>query len=147
MNMLAPLGPVYQAGTLSGNPLAVTAGLVVLEEISKPGFHAALTQKTTDLLHGLKTLAHKAGLPFSTTQVGGMFGCYFNAEPHITTFAQVMQSNVEMFKLYFHLMLEKGIYLAPSAFEAGFMSAAHGESEIRQTLEAAEKAFAALSKR
>ncbi len=147
MDMLAPVGPVYQAGTLSGNPLAVTAGLVVLDEISKPGFHDALTQRTTDLLHGLRTLAHKAGIPFSTTQVGGMFGCYFNPEPNITTFAQVMQSDVEMFRLYFHLMLSKGIYLAPSAFEAGFLSSAHGEPEIRHTLEAAEKAFAALAAR
>jgi glutamate-1-semialdehyde 2,1-aminomutase len=146
MDMLAPVGPVYQAGTLSGNPLAVTAGLVVLDEISKPGFHTALAQYATDLLHGLKTLAHKAGLPFSTTQVGGMFGCYFNTEPNITTFAQVMQSNVEMFRLYFHLMLSKGVYLAPSAFEAGFVSSAHGASELRHTLEAAEKAFAALAK-
>jgi glutamate-1-semialdehyde 2,1-aminomutase len=146
MDMLAPVGPVYQAGTLSGNPLAVTAGLVVLDEISKPGFHATLTQHTTDLLHGLKTLAHKAGLPFSTTQVGGMFGCYFNTEPNITTFDQVMRSNVETFRTYFHLMLDSGVYLAPSAFEAGFVSAAHGPAEIRHTLEAAEKAFAALSK-
>ncbi len=146
MNMLAPVGPVYQAGTLSGNPLAVTAGLVVLDEISKPGFHAALTQHTTDLLHGLKTLAHKAGLPFSTTQVGGMFGCYFNTEPNITTFDQVMRSNVEMFRSYFHLMLNSGVYLAPSAFEAGFVSSAHGTAEIRHMLEAAEKAFAALSR-
>ncbi len=146
MDLLAPVGPVYQAGTLSGNPLAVTAGLVVLDEISKPGFHAALTQRTTDLLHGLKTLAHKAGLPFSTTQVGGMFGCYFNPEPNITTFALVMESDVELFKRYFHLMLDSGVYLAPSAFEAGFVSAAHGDVEIRRTLEAAEKAFAALAK-
>jgi glutamate-1-semialdehyde 2,1-aminomutase len=147
MDMLAPLGPVYQAGTLSGNPLAVTAGLVVLDEISKPGFHATLAQHTTDLLHGLKTLAHKYSVPFATTQVGGMFGCYFNTETNITTFDQVMQSNVEMFKLYFHLMLDKGVYLAPSAFEAGFVSSAHGEPEIRHTLEAAEKAFAALAQR
>jgi len=146
MELVAPAGPVYQAGTLSGNPLAVTAGLVVLDEISKPGFHDALSQHTTDLLHGLKTLAHKAGIPFSTTQVGGMFGCYFNTEPNITTFAQVMQSDVEMFRQYFHLMLSKGVYLAPSAFEAGFLSAAHGPAEIRHTLEAAEKAFAALGK-
>lgn len=146
MDMLAPLGPVYQAGTLSGNPLAVTAGLVVLDEISKPGFHAALTQHTTDLLHGLKTLAHKAGLPFSTTQVGGMFGCYFNTEANITTFDQVMRSNVEMFRSYFHLMLNRGVYLAPSAFEAGFLSSAHGVAEIRHTLEAAESAFTSLGK-
>lgn len=146
MNMLAPVGPVYQAGTLSGNPLAVTAGLVVLDEISKPGFHDKLSEHTSNLLHGLRTLAHKAGLPFSTTQVGGMFGCYFNAEPNISTFAQVMQSDVEMFKQYFHLMLSRGVYLAPSAFEAGFLSAAHGAAEIRHTLEAAEKAFATLAK-
>lgn len=144
MDLLAPLGPVYQAGTLSGNPLAVTAGLVVLDEISKPGFHEKLAQTATDLLHGLKTLAHKAGIPFSTTQVGGMFGCYFNSEQNITTFEQVMQSDAAMFRKYFHLMLANGVYLAPSAFEAGFVSAAHGAAEIRHTLEAAEKAFAAL---
>ncbi|MGV3593186.1 MAG: glutamate-1-semialdehyde 2,1-aminomutase [Gammaproteobacteria bacterium] len=144
MDMLAPVGPVYQAGTLSGNPLAVTAGLIVLDEISKPGFHDKLAQYTTDLLHGLKTLAHKAGVPFTTTQVGGMFGCYFNAEANITTFDQVMKSNVTTFREYFHLMLDNGVYLAPSAFEAGFVSAAHGPAELRHTLEAAEKAFAAL---
>ena len=135
---------MYQAGTLSGNPLAVTAGLIVLDEISKPGFHDKLAQYTTDLLHGLKTLAHKAGVPFTTTQVGGMFGCYFNAEATITTFDQVMKSNVTTFREYFHLMLDNGVYLAPSAFEAGFVSAAHGPAELRHTLEAAEKAFAAL---
>jgi glutamate-1-semialdehyde 2,1-aminomutase len=146
MDMLAPVGPVYQAGTLSGNPLAVTAGLVVLDEISQPGFHAALSKRTEQLLAGLKTLAHDAGLPFSTTQVGAMFGCYFNSEPAISTFAQVMQSDVPMFREYFHLMLDRGVYLAPSAFEAGFLSAAHGEKEIQDTLAAAEAAFAVLAR-
>jgi glutamate-1-semialdehyde 2,1-aminomutase len=145
MDLLAPTGPVYQAGTLSGNPLAVVAGLTVLEEISKPGFHAALAWRTEQLLSGLQARADAAGLPFTTTQVGGMFGCYFNGERDITTFAQVMKSDVARFREYFHLMLHKGVYLAPSAFEAGFMSAAHGEAELAHTLKAAEEAFAVLA--
>lgn len=144
MQMLAPLGPVYQAGTLSGNPLAVSAGLVVLEAISQPGFHQRLTERTAQLMAGLQALADKAGIPFTTTQVGGMFGCYFTEQPEIRTFADVMTSNVERFRKYFHLMLQQGVYLAPSAFEAGFVSAAHGQHEIDLTLAAAEKAFAAL---
>lgn len=144
MQMLAPLGPVYQAGTLSGNPLAVTAGLVVLDAISQPDFHQHLTARTAQLLAGLQACADKAGIPFTTTQVGGMFGCYFTKQPEIRTFADVMTSNVERFRKYFHLMLQQGVYLAPSAFEAGFVSAAHGEQEISLTLAAAEKAFAAL---
>jgi glutamate-1-semialdehyde 2,1-aminomutase len=144
MQMLAPLGPVYQAGTLSGNPLAVTAGLVVLDAISQPDFHKHLTGRTAQLLAGLQARADKAGIPFTTTQVGGMFGCYFTEQKEIRTFADVMTSNVERFRKYFHLMLQQGVYLAPSAFEAGFVSAAHGEREIALTLAAAEKAFAAL---
>lgn len=144
MQMLAPLGPVYQAGTLSGNPLAVTAGLVVLDEISQPGFHQHLSERTSQLLQGLQMRADKAGIPFTTTQVGGMFGCYFTELHEVRTFADVMTSNVERFRKYFHLMLQQGIYLAPSAFEAGFVSAAHGDREIDFTLAAAEKAFAAL---
>ncbi len=144
MDMLSPSGPVYQAGTLSGNPLAVTAGMVVLDEISKPGFHEALTQTTATLLQGLQSLADKYDIAFTTTQVGGMFGCYFNQARTISTFEQVMQSDVERFKRYFHLMLDEGVYLAPSAFEAGFVSGAHGVNEINLTLEAAEKSFAAL---
>jgi glutamate-1-semialdehyde 2,1-aminomutase len=144
MQMLAPLGPVYQAGTLSGNPLAVTAGLVVLEEISQPGFHERLTGRTAELLSGLKRLADAAGIPFTTTQVGGMFGCYFTERDRIESFDDVMTSNVERFRKYFHLMLQQGIYLAPSAFEAGFVSAAHGDREIELTLAAAKQAFAAL---
>lgn len=144
MDMLAPLGPVYQAGTLSGNPLAVTAGLVVLDEIAKPGFHTALGERTAQLLAGLQAEADKAGIAFTTTQVGGMFGCFFTEQREIRSFADVMTSDVERFRKYFHLMLQQGIYLAPSAFEAGFVSAAHGEREIELTLAAAARAFAAL---
>jgi glutamate-1-semialdehyde 2,1-aminomutase len=146
MAMLAPLGPVYQAGTLSGNPLAVTAGLVVLDEISQPDFFSTLTLNTTTLLSGLQTLADEAKIAFTTTQVGGMFGCYFNEHRQISSFAQVMQSNVERFKKYFHLMLAQGIYLAPSAFEAGFVSCAHGANEIQATLVAAKHAFNEIKK-
>ena len=144
MDMLAPVGPVYQAGTLSGNPLAVTAGLVTLREISKPDFFDSLSVKTEFLLKGLKERADAAGIPFTTNQVGAMFGCFFSEEESVTTFAQVMACDVERFRKYFHLMLESGIYLAPSAFEAGFVSAAHGDEELQKTLDAAEKAFAAL---
>jgi len=144
MDLLAPLGPVYQAGTLSGNPLAVCAGLATLQEISKPDFFASLSAKTEFLLAGLSERALAAGIGFSTNQVGGMFGCFFTEEEKITSFDQVMACNVERFKQYFHLMLEEGVYLAPSAFEAGFVSAAHGDEEIQLTLDAAEKAFAAL---
>jgi len=144
MDMLAPVGPVYQAGTLSGNPLAVMAGLVTLREISKPDFFDSLSVKTEFLLKGLKERADAAGIPFTTNQVGAMFGCFFSEEESVTTFAQVMACDVERFRKYFHLMLESGIYLAPSAFEAGFVSAAHGDEELQKTLDAAEKAFAAL---
>jgi len=144
MDMLAPSGPVYQAGTLSGNPLAVTAGLTTLKEISKPGFFDDLTVKTAFLLKGLQERADAAGIGFTTNQVGAMFGCFFSDEQKISTFDQVMACNVERFKTYFHLMLESGVYLAPSAFEAGFVSAAHGDEELLLTLDAAEKAFAAL---
>ncbi|PCJ42811.1 MAG: glutamate-1-semialdehyde-2,1-aminomutase [SAR86 cluster bacterium] len=145
MDMLAPLGPVYQAGTLSGNPLAVTAGLVMLEEISQPDFYDNLTEQTAKLLTGLQERADAAGIPFSTNQVGAMFGCFFSEESAISTFDQVMQCNLERFKQYFHSMLDQGIYLAPSAFETGFLSAAHGEKEIQLTLDAAALAFSQLS--
>ncbi len=145
MDMLAPLGDVYQAGTLSGNPLAVSAGLVMLEEISQPGFHKALSENTEKLLKGLQDHADAAGIPFSTNQVGAMFGCFFSEDSNISSFNQVMQCNIEQFKDYFHNMLNQGIYLAPSAFEAGFLSAAHGKKEIDLTLEAAEIAFSQLA--
>jgi glutamate-1-semialdehyde 2,1-aminomutase len=145
MSMLAPNGPVYQAGTLSGNPLAVSAGLAMLEEISRPGFYEHLTQKTSELLSGLKERADNAGIAFSTNQVGSMFGCFFSEEQKINSFSKVMACDIERFKVYFHRMLEQGIYLAPSAFEAGFLSAAHGQQEIQKTLDAAEQVFSILN--
>ncbi|MCG6575312.1 glutamate-1-semialdehyde-2,1-aminomutase [Pseudomonas sp. AF32] len=144
MECIAPLGPVYQAGTLSGNPLAMAAGLTTLRLISRPGFHAELTDYTTRLLDGLQIRADAAGIPFVTTQAGGMFGLYFSGADDIVTFEDVMASDADRFKRFFHLMLEGGVYLAPSAFEAGFTSIAHGEAELKITLDAAERAFAAL---
>lgn len=144
MELLAPVGPVYQAGTLSGNPLAVTAGIVTLNEISKADFFADLTVKTEFLLKGLEERAANAGIAFTTNQVGAMFGCFFSEEKDIRHFSQVMACNVDRFKAYFHHMLELGVYLAPSAFEAGFVSAAHGDEELQLTLDAAEIAFSHL---
>jgi len=142
MEKIAPLGPVYQAGTLSGNPLAMAAGLTTLQLIRRPGFHAELTDYTTRLLQGLQDRADAAGVPFVTTQAGGMFGLYFSGAEDIVTFSDVMASDSDRFKRFFHLMLEGGVYLAPSAFEAGFTSIAHGDEELRITLDAAERAFA-----
>jgi len=144
MNCIAPLGGVYQAGTLAGSPLAVAAGMAMLTEIQKPGFYESLTARTAQMLSGLQDLADAAGIPFTTNQVGGMFGCFFSTEKKVTRFDQVMACNVEQFKRYFHLMLDNNVYLAPSAFEAGFVSAAHGDDEIRETLAAAEIAFSQL---
>lgn len=142
MEKIAPLGPVYQAGTLSGNPLAMAAGLTTLQLIRRPGFHAELTDYTTRMLQGLQDRANAAGVPFVTTQAGGMFGLYFSGAEDIVTFSDVMASDSERFKRFFHLMLDGGVYLAPSAFEAGFTSIAHGDEELRITLDAAERAFA-----
>ncbi|MCP1626660.1 glutamate-1-semialdehyde 2,1-aminomutase [Pseudomonas nitroreducens] len=145
MEQISPLGPVYQAGTLSGNPLAMAAGLTTLRLISRPGFHDELTTYTTRMLQGLQERADAAGIPFVTTQAGAaMFGLYFTGADAIVTFDDVMTSDAERFKRFFHLMLDAGIYLAPSAFEAGFTSIAHGETELKLTLDAAERAFAAL---
>lgn len=142
MEKIAPLGPVYQAGTLSGNPLAMAAGLTTLQLIRRPGFHAELTDYTTRMLQGLQDRADAAGVPFVTTQAGGMFGLYFSGAEDIVTFSDVMGSDSERFKRFFHLMLDGGVYLAPSAFEAGFTSIAHGDEELGITLDAAERAFA-----
>jgi len=144
MERIAPLGPVYQAGTLSGNPLAMAAGLTTLRLINRPGFHAELTDYTKRMLDGLAERARAAGIPFVTTQVGGMFGLYFSEADDIVTFDDVMASDAERFKRFFHLMLEGGVYLAPSAYEAGFTSIAHGDAELKLTLDAAERAFQAL---
>ncbi|WP_454256186.1 glutamate-1-semialdehyde 2,1-aminomutase [Pseudomonas sp. Marseille-Q8238] len=144
MERIAPLGPVYQAGTLSGNPLAMAAGLTTLRLISRPGFHAELSDYTSRLLQGLQERADAAGIPFVTTQAGGMFGLYFSGADDIVTFEDVMASDVERFKRFFHLMLDGGVYLAPSAYEAGFTSIAHGDAELALTLDAAERAFAQM---
>ena len=141
MEYLAPIGPVYQAGTLSGNPVAMAAGLKTLELIAQPGFYESLMLKTTKLTTGLKEHAQKAGIALSTNQVGGMFGIFFSAEPQITSFKQVMQCDQVLFKRFFHAMLDAGVYLAPSAFEAGFVSAAHADADIEKTLDIAQTVF------
>ncbi|MCH7815126.1 MAG: glutamate-1-semialdehyde 2,1-aminomutase [Proteobacteria bacterium] len=146
MDLIAPDGAVYQAGTLSGSPLAVAAGLAMLEVISEPGFYTKLESKAKLLLDGLEQRARTAGVPFSTNQVGAMFGCFFSVEEKVTHFSQVMQCNLDHFQRYFHSMLNSGVYLAPSAYEAGFISAAHGDEEIQKTLNAAEKAFSTINK-
>ncbi|MFM9834952.1 MAG: glutamate-1-semialdehyde 2,1-aminomutase [Methylophilaceae bacterium] len=143
MSVLAPLGPVYQAGTLSGNPVAVTAGLATLKLIQAPGFHEKLTSQTKKLMQGLIGEADKAGVPFSAQSVGGMFGLYFNSNIP-STFAEMMTCDKAAFNKFFHSMLDSGIYLGPSAFEAGFVSAAHTDEDIAKTLAAAEKAFAQI---
>ena len=141
MECLAPLGPVYQAGTLSGNPVAMAAGLKTLELIARPGFYEALTEKTEKLTSGLKELACQAGIAVTTNSVGGMFGLFFSKDQQVTTFAQVMQCDQALFKRFFHAMLDAGIYLAPSAFEAGFVSAAHSDEDLDKTLDCAEIIF------
>jgi glutamate-1-semialdehyde 2,1-aminomutase len=144
MQCLAPLGAVYQAGTLSGNPVAVTAGLETLKLIQAPDFHTKLAAKTKKLVDGLVAAAKEAGVVFSAQSVGGMFGLYFS-EQCPSSFAEVMQTNKENFNLFFHSMLDDGIYLGPSAFEAGFVSAAHTDEDIAFTLQAAKKAFLAIA--
>jgi glutamate-1-semialdehyde 2,1-aminomutase len=147
MQQLAPLGPVYQAGTLSGNPVAMAAGLKTLELMcSDAAFHQRLNARAETLVQGLTQSAHSVGLAFTTTQVGGMFGLYFNAETIISHYAQVMRSDAERFKRFFHGMLDEGVYLAPSAFEAGFISAAHTEQDIADTVAAAQRVFTTMSK-
>ncbi len=141
MARLAPLGPVYQAGTLSGNPVAVTAGLATLKRVLAPGFFDTLGKTTTTVVEGLVREAGLAGIPFCATSLGGMFGLYFRATVP-TTFAEVMASDKEAFNRFFHAMLRRGVYLAPSSFEAGFVSATHGPAEIEVTLSAARESFA-----
>ncbi len=143
MNRIAPLGPVYQAGTLSGNPVAVAAGLATLELVQQPGFYERLFRNTGALIEGLNQAAQKRKLAFSAQHVGSMFGLYFRSGVP-GSYAEVMQSDRDAFNRFFHAMLDRGIYLAPSAFEAGFVSSAHGEAEIRETIAAAEAAFDSL---
>ncbi len=140
MAKLAPVGPVYQAGTLSGNPVAVTAGLATLRRVLAPGFFEALSATTESLATGLVREAQRAGVAFSAASLGGMFGIFFRATPP-TSFAEVMACDKEAFNRFFHAMLRRGVYLAPSAFEAGFVSAAHGPAEIEATLAAARESF------
>lgn len=144
MEAIAPTGPVYQAGTLSGNPIAMAAGLACLTELSKAGNEEKLAEKTKTLAEGLKALAIKHNVPFVVQYVGGMFGLFFTEQTEVTSFQEVMKCDAAKFNRFFHLMLEQGIYLAPSAFEAGFMSLAHSDADIEATLQAADKAFAQL---
>jgi len=144
MEHLAPLGPVYQAGTLSGNPLAMAAGLAMLKQVQQAGLYEQLTARVEQLMTGLQAAADKNNVPFTTNSVGSMFGFFFTEEKNISTFEQVSNCDQERFKKFFHGMLEQGVYLAPSAFEAGFMSAAHTEQDIEKTIAAADKVFASL---
>ena len=142
MENIAPLGPVYQAGTLSGNPVAVAAGLATLKLVQAPGFYDRLSGATRALADGLARTAQKRGVAFSAQSAGGMFGIYFRAQPP-ASYIEVMQCDKEAFNRFFHAMLERGVYLAPSAYEAGFVSSAHSESDIAATIAAADEAFAA----
>jgi glutamate-1-semialdehyde 2,1-aminomutase len=145
MSRMAPEGPVYQAGTLSGNPLAVAAGLEVLRRLDEPGAYEQLGERTGRLAQGLSERARAAGVPLTTAAVGGMFGFFFHPGP-VDDFAAAKKADEDAFRVFFHAMLEAGIYLAPSAFEAGFVSLSHGEAELEATLEAAEAAFAAAAR-
>jgi len=141
MQKLAPVGPVYQAGTLSGNPVAVSAGLATLRRVLQPGFFERLGKVTTSLVDGLQREAKAAGVPFSAESLGGMFGIFFRARSP-RSFSEVMEADREAFNRFFHAMLERGVYLAPSAYEAGFVSAAHSDADIAATLAAARDSFA-----
>lgn len=144
MASVAPDGPVYQAGTLSGNPVAMAAGLATLEQLSAPGFYESLGATTTQLVDGLAAAATDTGIPLATESCGGMFGFVFTEIESVRCFDQVAAADTERFKKFFHGMLNEGVYLAPSAFEAGFVSAAHGREEIDITIAAARKVFATL---
>lgn len=144
MDALAPTGPVYQAGTLSGNPIAMAAGIACLTQVAQPGVHQTLTELTTRLADGLLDAAQRENIPFVVNHVGGMFGLFFTEDESVTCYQDVMKCNVERFKKFFHLMLEEGVYLAPSAFEAGFMSLAHTQEDIQRTIDAARRCFAKL---
>ncbi len=144
MSCIAPLGSVYQAGTLSGNPVAVAAGLATLRLVQAPRFFEELSKVTKALVDGFSACARRSGIAFSAQSIGGMFGIYFRAQPP-KTYSEVMQCDVQRFNRFFHSMLSQGVYLAPSAFEAGFVSAAHGEAEIAHTLAAADRTFRELA--
>ena len=145
MHHLAPLGPVYQAGTLSGNPVAMAAGLATLNILSEDGFYQTLEQKAQRLVDGVQKAATKNGIALSHNIVGGMFGLFFTDKTNISRFEHVMACDAEKFKTFFHQMLSRGVYLAPSAFEAGFISTAHSDQDIDKTIAAASESFAALT--
>lgn len=144
MEQIAPLGPIYQAGTLSGNPVAMAAGLATMNLIEQPGFYEELGKKTARLVDGIIAKAKENNIPMTSNQVGGMFGLFFTNEENISNFDQVMGCNIDRFKLFFHGMLNEGVYMAPSAFEAGFVSSAHTVEDIDATIEAAGKVLATL---
>lgn len=144
MEQIAPLGPIYQAGTLSGNPVAMAAGLAQLTAIQADNFYQPLFDKTTTLVNGLEKAANDAGIPFTTNHVGSMFGGFFTEEKTVTNYQQVMNCNNDRFNQFFHGLLAAGVYLAPASYEAGFMSAAHTDSDIQYTVEAAKKVFSQL---
>jgi glutamate-1-semialdehyde 2,1-aminomutase len=146
MELVAPSGPVYQAGTLSGNPVAMAAGLATLDQISLPGFYESLNDRTRMLTEGIQAEADFAGVPFTTTHVGGMFGLFFSTAQQIVNFEQSGAVDVDMFKRFFHAMLDNGVYLAPSAYEAGFVSSAHNEEHVLATISAAREAFRICSR-
>ncbi|MEM9603896.1 MAG: glutamate-1-semialdehyde 2,1-aminomutase [Pseudomonadota bacterium] len=145
MNHIAPLGGVYQAGTLSGNPVAMAAGIATLDIIDEPGFYDQIEQSTASLLSGLQAAAADADVPFTTRQVGAMFGLFFSTEPEVNSFAAATQCNLDHFKRFFAAMLDRGVYLAPSAFEAGFVSSAHTPDDIARTVDAGRDAMATLN--
>jgi glutamate-1-semialdehyde 2,1-aminomutase len=144
MEQIAPLGPIYQAGTLSGNPVAMAAGLATLDGLDAPGFHDRLAAATDRLVSGIADAARSAGVALATNHVCGMFGLFFTSAPRVTSFAEATACDVERFRRFFHGMLDEGVYLAPSAFEAGFVSAAHGNEEIDATIAAAARVFAKI---
>lgn len=144
MEQIAPLGPVYQAGTLSGNPVAMAAGLATLDIISEPGFYEPLFQRTENLTRGLRAAAQESGIPFTTNHAGTMFGGFFTTADTVSNYDQVMACDTERFNRFFHSMLDHGVYLAPASYEAGFLSSCHQDAEIEATVEAARAAFAGL---
>ncbi|GIU17315.1 glutamate-1-semialdehyde 2,1-aminomutase [Shewanella sp. MBTL60-007] len=146
MQFIAPTGPVYQAGTLSGNPIAMSAGLAQMEALCEEGVYEQLAAKTQYIAEGFKAAANKHGIPMAINYVGGMFGFFFTSEETVTNFAQVTKCDTALFAEFYHMMLDEGVYLAPSAYEAGFLSLAHGEEELEATLAAADRVFAKLAK-
>ncbi len=145
MDYIAPVGSVYQAGTLAGNPVALAAGLKNLDILSRHGFYEALIPKTTRLVEGILEAAKSNNVPMHANQAGAMFGLFFTDQSEVTSFAEVNRCNIDRFKQFFHLMLEQGINLAPSAFELGFVSSAHTDEQIEQTIACADKALSQIA--